>query len=585
MLQQLVARGPDATGEWHAAGVTLGSTRLVVRDLVHGDQPMVRAPGGRSVAIVYNGEIYNAASLKATLTSLRHRFEGSCDTEVVLTAYLEWGAAFVDRLIGMFALAIWDEHHQRLILARDRLGIKPLYYVRPDDHTLVFASTQRALLAHPRVVAEIDRASLRDALEIIRAPGRAFWAGIYELPPAHVQIVTPQGERWHRYWAMDPCEPSGSPDPEQTGALLQQIVAEHAVADAPAGVLLSGGLDSSLIAALASRLPREGVSPLRTYSLDYTFNLSSASDDSERESADAPFALVVARALGAEHQALTLDTADIADSALRVRANRALDVPSARGDFNTSFLQLCSAARETSTVVMSGEGADELFGGYFWFRGPDSNTDTFPWFGPDDVARGAYLAPEVIASLDRASYRADEYAAAIATAPVKVHDRQSRFRLHQYLHLTRFLPFFLERLDRMSMAVGLEARVPYCDHRLVELVWSGTMPIEPPKGLLVQVAQGAVPASVVQRRKSAYPVTRDPAYELSLRDAVRSLLDDPEAPSRELLDTCALAAAVHGPVPRDTSQESRAGLEFAIALDWWLREHRPRLRSCLRTSP
>ncbi|MGA4980267.1 asparagine synthase (glutamine-hydrolyzing) [Streptomyces cinereoruber] len=579
MTETLACRGPDASALWAEGAAALGHTRLAVVDLVGGRQPMTLVRGGRTVlAVVFTGEIYNHARLRSELTVLGYRFTGRGDSEVVLHAVDAWGQEAPARLEGMFAYAAWEPGFRRLTLARDRFGIKPLCYARMGE-AVVFGSEPKAVLAHPAVSARLDVEGLRELLlsahPMIKTPGRSAFAGLSEVAPGTVVSMTPDGVRTRRYWSLTPAEHRD--DLPATVArvreLLEEAVTGQMAADVPVSVLLSGGLDSSVIAALA----RPAVGTLHTLSVDLG-NRASEQDAMQRDP-DSPYAELMARHLGSSHRRVKADAGDLADPHLRARAGRLRDALTL-GDFDTSLLQLYRAVREDFAVTLAGDGADELFGGYRWST-PQAAAESFPWTSVLDRADlTRLLDPNLAAALDLPAHRAELHRAARAeldhlpgTLPAEAALRQG-----SYLNLTRFLPCLLDRADRLGMGVGLEVRVPFLDHRLVEYVFNTPWRLKTfdgrEKSLLRAAAAGLLPDAVLSRRKSPYPMVRDPAYRAALTLQVDRLLAE-GGPATDLLDT----AAVRRLLLQSTGADRfpREGLEFVLDLDQWLRTHRPAL--------
>lgn len=523
MTDTLTARGPDARGVWTDTHVALGHRRLSVIDLAHGTQPMrspERGPGRLPRAVVsYGGEIYNYRELREELTLKGHRFTTRSDTEVALRAYLEWGAGLAERLNGMYSLAVWDTRHEELLLVRDRLGVKPLFY-HPTPDGLLFGSEPKAILANPLVRASASAEELCDALLFLRTPGRVPFRGMRELRPGHLLRAGRDGIREERYWALE-SRPHTDDLPTTVATvreLLDDIVPRQMAADVPLVSLLSGGLDSSAVAALAARTRAAEGRRLSTFSVDFTGHTENFVADPIRPTPDGPYALEVARHIGSDHHAIVLDRARLLAPAVRATVLRAWDLPFNFADLDVSLHLLFAAVREHATVALSGEGADEVFGGYLWFSDPGARSaGTFPWLGLG-AHRGldprSLFHPWFIDGIDLGEYEADLYRTALAEVPHLdgENDGQRRTRELGHLTLTRWLPILLDKKDRMGMATGLEGRVPFCDHRLVEYVFNVPWEMKTvggqEKGLLREAAADLLPESVLRRKKAAYPSMR-----------------------------------------------------------------------------
>jgi asparagine synthase (glutamine-hydrolysing) len=582
MTATMICRGPDAGGVWTSEHAAIGHRRLSVIDLPGGEQPM-RAPGqgtGEDVVLTFSGEIYNFAELRGELTARGHEFRTRSDTEVLLHSYLEWGAECVRRLNGMFAFGIWDERRQELLLARDRLGVKPLYYARRPDGVL-FGSEPKAVLAHPEFSAEIDAEGIAELFSQAgtATPGHGVYRGLAEVRPGTLVRAGRSGIRTSVYWTLAAREHS---DDLATTAgtvreLLTDIVHRQTVADVPLCSLLSGGLDSSVVSALAaSALSRRDSAKLATFSVDFTGSADAFTPDQLRPSHDEPFARAAAEYIGSRHSTVTLEADDLVTA--QWAPLDAHDLPT-MGDMWVSFAVLCREISRESTVALSGEAADEVFGGYAWYHVPALlAAPTFPW-----AARGSWeplLHPDVRARVRLGEYAADRYAQALAEVPRLAGESREDRRIREVLYfgLTRWLPFLLDRKDRLSMASGLEVRVPFCDHRLVEYVWNVPWSMKEAggieKGLLRTAADGLLPADLLGRRKSIYPGAADPAYERAIDAQLRRLLTQPDAPlfgliSRERL-TAAYAADPRLPGLMSVQPSSTSPVAYLLDINRWL---------------
>ncbi|GAA1573608.1 asparagine synthase (glutamine-hydrolyzing) [Actinomadura kijaniata] len=590
MTGTMAARGPDDEGVWVGRHAALGNRRLSVIDLADGRQPMTAETDAGTVVLVHTGEVYNFRELRAELRSRGHRFRTDSDTEVVLRGYLEWGESVAERLNGMFAFAVWDERDAKLVLVRDRLGIKPLFY-HPTDDGALFGSEQKAILANPLAEPVVGLGGLRELFAFVKTPGHAIWEGMREVLPGSVTTVTREGVRTRVYWTLRTLEHTDDLDTTvaRVRELLDDTVDRQLIADVPRCTLLSGGLDSSVLTALAARrLERDGVR-LRSYSVDFRGYTENFVSDGIRVSPDAPYVRDLVAHAGTDHRDLVLDADALADPEVRGAVVAAYDIPPGVGDMNASLYLLSGEVRRNSTVALSGECADEVFGGYKWYHESEAvEADLFPWLvqGPGDQTVDPFekvFTPEAEKALDLAAFARDEYRAAAARIePLpgeSDHDRM--MRKVSYLHLTRFMQLLLDRKDRMSMAAGLEVRVPYCDHRLVEYVYNVPWRMKVfdgrEKSLLRAAARDVLPRSVVERVKSPYPSTQDPGYADALRRQARALLADHAHPVFELLDRQLLAteAARTGAA---TTQGSRSLLERALDFAAWFDRYSPTVR-------
>ncbi|MEU5100210.1 asparagine synthase (glutamine-hydrolyzing) [Streptomyces sp. NPDC020996] len=560
MNETMACRGPDDTGLWAAEHVLLAHRRLSIIDLEGGRQPMVADHQTETEAvIVYTGEVYNFRELRADLQGRGHRFRTDSDTEVVLRSYLEWGESFAERLNGMYAFAIWDARSEELLLVRDRMGVKPLYYYPTDDGVL-FGSEPKAILAHPDVEAVVDAGGLREIFSVVKTPEHAVFQGMYEVRPGTMVRVSRGGLRKMRYWQLEARQHTDDLDTtiRTVRELLEDIVERQMFADVPVGTLLSGGLDSSAITALAARtLAQQGVGdPLRTYSIDFLGHDQRFEANIQWEDPDTPFAIEVAEHVGAEHINVVLDNRDLLNPDVRRAALRAQDLPVSTGDMEYSLYLLCRALREHVKVALSGEASDELFGGYTWYHDQEAvDSDTFPWHTPFRKGGGIGALKDVGLwdRLNLAEYIEQRYREALAEVPRPDGETglEARMRELNYLNLTRWENFLLDRKDRISMAVGLEVRVPFCDHRLVEYVFNTPWWMKSfdgrEKSLLRAAMRGVLPESVLERKKSPYPSTQDVKYELALREKFAALLAD-DAPVLQLVPAEGIRKLLDAPV-------------------------------------
>ncbi|GAA2251246.1 asparagine synthase (glutamine-hydrolyzing) [Streptomyces amakusaensis] len=582
MAQTLARRGPDDAGVWTAPRIGLGHRRLAVTDPGGGAQPMAALgeDDGRPLLVVsFSGEIHNHRELRAELRARGHRFRTASDTEVLLAAHRQWGPEAVTRFAGMFAYALWDIERQTLHLGRDPLGVKPLYYAEHDSG-VVFGSEPKALFASGLVEPEVDAEGLTDVFTVAaKRPGDAVYRTLREVRPGHLLSFGRGGSTSYRYWRL--VSAPHQDDPETTVAtvrsLLEGIVAEQTLADVPLGALLSGGIDSSAITALgAAALTAGGGGPLATYSVDFAGGEDDFAADALHVSRDAPYVRAVVDHVGTKHQEVLVEpTALLAESGVALRAR---DYPGV-GDLDVSLHLLFREVRGHLTVALSGEGADDAFGGYPWFaQEAERPSGGFPWSaGVRD--RNAVLSPALRGRLDLHERLERRYREALGEVPRLDGESGTDRRMREvyYLQHTRFLPFLLDRKDRMSMVHGLEVRVPYCDHRLIEYVWNVPWRLKSlggrEKGLLRAAVEDVLPAAVVHRPKSGFPVGQSPEYLRSVREAVSDMISDPGAPAMELLDADALRAMVRGRQWVNGDFTPPPILPRALQLNDWLTEY------------
>lgn len=543
MTQTLSRRGPDAVGYFISEKALLGHRRLAVVDLETGKQPMCRKKGKKRYTIVYNGELYNTNELKAELTACGYSFRTTSDTEVLLTAYIAYGEACVEKFNGIFAFAIYDEAEEKVFLARDRIGVKPLFYAKRGENFL-FASELKALLAHPLIEPVIDEEGLAELFIMApaRTPGVGVFRGVRELRAGQTMVVDRCGVHIKNYWSLISRAHTDSFDEtaEKIRELVRDTVKRQLVADVAVGTFLSGGLDSSLLTALAANeYRREGKGRLTTFSVDYIDNDKYFKANSFQPNSDAPWAKSVAEHFDTDAHTVLIDHMEMADALEDATLARDLV---GMADVDASLYLFCREIKKTCSVALSGECADEVFGGYPWFyRKEMLDADTFPW-SPRAAMRLDWLSGEVTERIDLLSYLGDRYREAVEEVPYgegeSLEERQMRKMF--YLNLTRWMPTLLDRKDRMSMAHGLEVRVPFCDHRLVEYLWNVPWRYknynDREKGLLRYAMAGVLPDDVLWRKKSPYPKTHHPAYATCVKERALSILQDTNQPAAVLFD-------------------------------------------------
>ena len=582
MTETMACRGPDASGVWTDQHAALGHRRLAVIDIPGGAQPMsISTPNG-DVAMVYSGEAYNFTELRDELANAGHKFTTSSDTEVVLRGYLQWGDAVADRLNGMYAFAIWDSRDRKLVMIRDRMGIKPFYFYPTSDGVL-FGSEPKAILANPIAKRVVGIDGLRELFAPVKTPKKALWDGMAEVEPGTIVTVDERGIRERTYWRLE--SKLHTDDRDTTVAhvreLLDDIVRRQLVADVPECVLLSGGLDSSAITALSARELKD---PVRTFAVDFVDQADNFKPDEFRQTMDTPYVHDVAKHVGSDHTDIVLDHNQLSSLDLRRKVIGARDIPMGLGDMDASLYLLFKAIRQQSTVALSGESADEIFGGYRQFHDPKiQQADAFPWIaagmGPID-ATDTMLSPALGSVIDLDGFMRDRYSEAVAEVG-RVDgedDFTHRMRVMSYLHLTRFVRILLDRKDRMSMAVGLEVRVPFCDHRLVEYVYNTPWSLKTydgrEKSLLRGAARDVLPQSVVDRVKSPYPSTSDPQYGAAIQAHAKDLYGSGDDLLFTVIDPAKLEHLI-GVDPLTLQPVDRTRLERVLDLAVWIDMYKP----------
>lgn len=549
MTRTLTPRGPDAEGLFALGSAALGHRRLVVVDPAGGGQPMDITWRGHRAVIVYNGELYNTDDIREDLQSEGHVFNSYSDTEALLRAYLSWGEDCVTHFNGIFAFAIWDVTREILFCGRDRMGVKPFFYA-PVAEGWVFGSELKAILAHPDITPRIGETGICELLGLspARSPGCGVLEDIHELKQGCCLSIDREGHRAYPYWGLV-CAPHPD-DFEDTVAsvrwLFEDAVHRQLVSDVTVCSFLSGGLDSSALAALTVRHQDE----LNTFSIEYKENAAHFHADAFQPDADSEWVGRVSANLGTRHTRIYVDSPMLMEAL--DAATYARDLPG-MADVDSSLLLFCRRVKEHATVALSGECADEVFAGYPWYYRKELwKYGSFPWMG-DIALREEIVAPRLKGRLPLREYVDARYRETLDTAPIEgdMTEEERRHRELFWLNLTWFMQVLLERKDRMSMACGLEVRVPYCDHRIVEYMYNVPAFMKfyrnREKGLIRLALMGLLPEDVLWRKKSPYPKTHDPVYEQGMCDRLTGVLDDKDAPLHQLVDAEAVRGLMREP--------------------------------------
>lgn len=541
MVRRIAHRGPDGQGAHLSQNCALAHARLAVIDPKNGQQPLSLPWQGRQATIAYNGELYNAPELRRDLEALGFSFSTRCDTEVALAAYLAWGLDCPRRFNGIFALAVDDPAAGRAFLCRDPFGVKPLFYTLREGR-LVFASEIKALFEYPGVRPVVGKEGLQEIFGLgpARTPGCGVFEGIRELKPGHLAVFDRQGFRELAYFDLEaqPLELSYQQAVERVRDLLTDAVQRQLKSDVPLCTFLSGGLDSSLVTAIAAKSLGELGEKLDTYSFEFEGNSQWFRPSSFQPDRDQDWAERVSTICGTDHTTLLCTSRELADSLKE--AVIAKDLPG-MADVDGSLLRFCRQVKRRHTVALCGECADEIFGGYPWFHRREMyDGKHFPWSNNLDL-RAGLLRPEIRTELNlegHVSQRLEETLAQVPTLPGES-EEQVRARQLSYLNIHWFMSTLLDRKDRCSMYSGLEVRVPYADHRLAQLVYN--IPWEyrcrggEPKALLRDAGAGLLPEEILHRRKSPYPKTHNPSYEALVKEELLSVLRDSSQPIHKLL--------------------------------------------------
>jgi len=579
-------RGPDDDGIFLTDTCGLSHTRLSIRDIKSGIQPMTRTVAGRSFTIVFNGEIYNTDELKQPLISHEYSFSTTSDTEVLLLSYIYYGPDFVEKVNGIFAFAIYDHTEQSIFLYRDPFGVKPLYYTFLPDETLVFASERKALFCYPDIKPKLDKKGLCEIFAIgpSKTPGYGVFKEINELKPGYYLRYDRFGQSMACYFRIKsiPHSDDYQTTIEKTAELLKNAIKRQIVSDVPICTFLSGGIDSSIVSAVCANELKERGQVLDTYSFDFTDNARYFKSNAFQPEQDRPYVDQMASYLGTSHHYLTCNMEELADLLYDSVLSR--DQPT-MADVDSSLLYFCKLVSEHNKVVLTGECADEIFGGYPWFYREDLlQSDTFPWM-IDLTPRKQLLKPEFADSLQIEDYVKNLYHQVISEIPVLPEEsdiEKSRRRIG-YMNIRMFMQTLLDRMDRTSMYNGLEARVPFADIHLLQYVfnvpWEYKYRNQTEKSLLRHAAVNLVPNEILFRKKSPYPKTYNPLYEIILADRLKEVIYDTSSPVNQFLDQKAVMQFLKS--PKDYGKpwygQLMAGpqmMAYLLQINFWLKEYR-----------
>jgi asparagine synthase (glutamine-hydrolysing) len=568
MAATMRSRGPDGEGSWALDGVALAHRRLKIIDLTStGDQPMVDSELGLTVA--FNGCIYNHRELRAELERDGYRFFSTSDTEVIPKAYAKWGRDCVTHFKGMFAFALCEHESGRVLLGRDRLGVKPLYLAQTPD-ALRFASTLPALLAGGGIDTEIDPVALHHYLSwhSVVPPPRTILKGIQKLPPAHTLLIEPDGSSsQERYWRADFSRQERYADwseqdwSEAVHESLRTAVRRRMVSDVPVGVLLSGGLDSSLIVAL---LETSGQEKLATFSIGFD-------DVGAREGNEFRYSDIIAAQFDTDHHKIHVDTARMLPAL--EGAVQAMSEPMVSHDA-VAFYLLSQEVAKSYKVVQSGQGADEVFAGYSWypplFRAEGTGAEAYrtAFFDRADTEMAETVADAYRLTDDPSrAFQEAHFSGSGADDPV---DRGLRLDTEVML-----VDDPVKRVDNMTMAWGLEARTPFLDHELVELAAACPPELKLAsggKGVLKDAARQVLPAEVIDRPKGYFPVPALSTLEGATLDLITELMNGAQARARGIFRPEHVDTLLGAPNEHLTTLEGSKLWQLAL-LELWLNKH------------
>jgi asparagine synthase (glutamine-hydrolysing) len=538
----LKRRGPDQDGIYRDDYVTLVHTRLSVIDLEKGRQPMKTKYKLNDYCIVYNGELYNTDEVRSSLRNNGYDFESHSDTEVILKAYIEWGQDCVLHFNGIFAFAVWDKTLKKLFIARDRMGVKPFFYCIKNNK-FIFSSEIKGILAHPDIDAVIDINSVAEIILIGpgRTPGYGIFKGIYELKAGYCGYYSEKGLELSQYFKIEDKEFKDNLNQtvEKVRYLVTDAIEKQLVSDVEICTFLSGGLDSSIISALSEKhLKNKGIK-LTTYSVHYIDNEKYFKPDKFQPNSDDYYINVMSDYIKSNHIKIYINNDELINALFD--AVDARDLPG-MADVDSSLLLFCKRVKEKATVALSGECADEIFGGYPWYRDEKiRNSDGFPW-AQNTSYRYAFLKEEIKDIINAENYVNERYLDTVRNTSKAegLNTLESRMKEMTMLNINWFMQTLLDRKDRMSMYNGLEVRVPFCDHRITEYLYTVPWEIKNlenrEKGLLRKAMEGLLPDEILWRKKSPYPKTHNPKYFERLSLLLKNLIDEGNSPMFNIID-------------------------------------------------
>ena len=582
MSLSLERRGPDEHGEYIKSGVALLHRRLSVIDPQNGKQPMSTMYEGEKFTIIYNGELYNTDELRDDLISVGFGFSTHSDTEVLLKAYCYYKEKCVDMLNGIYAFAIYEQESGKLFMCRDRIGVKPLFYHQYSGG-LIFGSEIKAILKSGALSPAVDEEGLNELFFLgpARTPGHGVFRGIKELLPGEYAVYQRGKLTKYRYYTLTAAPHTDGEDTtiEKTRKLLTDAISRQLVSDVPMCFFLSGGLDSSIICQTAANEYRKDSKRINTYSVEYSDNKKYFKSSLFQPNADYEFIHLMTDSTSSAHHEVILENEKLFEALFPSVSAR--DLPG-YVDIDSSLLLFCEEIKRDYTVALSGECADELFGGYPWYHNPKILfDDCFPWSRSQDIRR-QILKSGVLPHGEE--YVRERYLDTIRSVDKLSTDSKTDSRMREMfaLNFYWFMQCLLERKDRCSMYSGLEVRVPFCDYRLVDYAYN--MPWElkayggREKGIVRKAFEDILPRDIVYRKKSPYPKTHNPVYFNLCCDKVREILNDKSRRINELISREGVEKIIEDPYDLSSpwyGQLMRAPqiLAYIIQTDYWLEEY------------
>lgn len=535
-------RGPDQDGFYISDDAVLIHTRLAIIDIENGTQPMIAKENGEEYALVYNGELYNTSEIRNELIGLGYSFKTHSDTEVVLKSFIEWREDAPKRFNGIYGFAIWEANKKSLFIARDKLGVKPFFYGLFGDK-FVFASEIKGILKNPLAKPRVNTEGIAEIILI--GPGRTSGYGVFEniheLKPGECGYFRNGKLKTHLYFELkeQQCNESFDEVLDHTKYLVTDAIKRQMVSDVPIGTFLSGGLDSSGISSVVSSALKENGERLKTFSVTYKDNDKYFTKNKFQPNSDSEYISLMQKYLDSDHTTVTVDTPLLVQA--NYRAVLARDLPG-MVDVDSSLMLFCEKVKEDRSVVLSGECADEIFGGYPWYRDKEIRmTDGFPWSQVTSL-RASLLKEDIKKKINPNAFVYQKYLDTInrVSGEFDKTPTDKRMREMYLLNIYWFMQNLLERKDRMSMSCGLEVRVPFCDYRIAEYLYNVPWEYKDykgrEKGLLRKAFEDILPDEIVWRKKSPYPKTHNPSYKTEIDKEFSEMINDKNSPIFEILD-------------------------------------------------
>lgn len=585
MRKTLKRRGNDAHNVYLDTHFGAAHARLSIRDLSeNGTQPMIKQVNGNKYIIVYNGEIYNTDELKKDLQNKGYTFKTTTDTEVILSLFIEYKEKCVDFLNGIFAFCIYDTKEQNLYLFRDRVGIKPLFYTI-NENTLVFGSEPKAIFKYPTIEPKINTESLKQILGLgpARISGEGVFENLYEIKPGHFALFNKDGFKQIKYWQLESKQHTDSYEKtvETVSFLVRDAIKRQLVSDVSVCTFLSGGIDSSIVTAVSANYLKDLGKKLNTFSFDFKENDIYFKSNAFQPERDKPYVDIMLNHYDLNHTYLECNEENLID--LLYKSVDAKDLPG-MADVDASMLYFCSLVAKENKVALTGECADEIFGGYPWFYREDLlNSNTFPW-AKNMETRELFLNEDLKNKLNLSEFSLQNYEKSIKNTPyLDGEDKEQRKRREiAYLNIQWFMATLLERMDRTSMYNGLEARVPFADHRIIEYVWNVPWEMKYKnnieKSLLREATKDLLPPQLLNRKKSPYPKTYNPNYEKLLTTELLAIINDNNSPLNNIVDKNKILDFVKAPTNYDKPWfgQLMAGpqlMAYFIQINYWLKKY------------